>query len=314
MSEINESNKEWAEKAILDIAKSGLKEQQRARRWNIIFKTIGYFYLGVILYLVLWSGKEAETKTGGHVALVEARGMILEDYAASAKDIMQGLNAAFKHKETKAVIVAISSPGGSPVQSAYIYDEILRLKEKYPEKKVYAVCEDMCTSAAYYIAAAADEIYAAPASLVGSIGVLVNGFGADKTMEKLGIERRLITSGSLKGMMDPFSPLKDSEKAILQEMLTDVHQQFIDDIKKTRQKKLKQDPQIFSGRFWTGRQALEIGLVDAMGSADYVAREIIGEEKTVNFMPQSPWFQKVSEQFGASLQHLFLELRSWSWS
>ncbi len=216
---MSEQNNDWAKEALLDIAKSGLKDQQRTRRWSIIFKAVGYFYLGVVLYFLFFADKPANTSTGGHVALVEAKGMILDDYAASAEDMILALNKAFKHEETKAVMVAISSPGGSPVQSAYVYDEMLRLKAKYPEKKLYAICEDMCTSAAYYIAAAADEIYAAPASLVGSIGVLLNGFGANKAIEKLGIDRRLLTAGSLKGMMDPFSPVKANEKALLQEML-----------------------------------------------------------------------------------------------
>lgn len=305
---MSEQNHAWAEKAILDIAKSGLEEQKRSRRWNIIFKSIGYFYLGLILYFMFFTGKPEQTKTGGHVALVEARGMILEEYAAAAPEIIKALSKAFEHAETKAVLIAISSPGGSPVQSAYIYDEILRLREKYPEKKVYAVCEDMCTSAAYYVAASADEVYAAPASLVGSIGVLMNGFGANKVMEKIGVDRRLMTAGDLKGMMDPFSPVNDSEKALVQEMLDDVHQDFINDIKAARGERLTNDPQLFSGRFWTGNQALENGLIDGLGSKEFVAREVIGEENIVNFMPKGDWFQKLGSQLGTSVSHA---LKSW---
>ena len=295
-------NDDWQREVVNRLAFAALNEQRRARRWSIFFKAVllGFlFLLFFALYLPREGGKPLTV--GKHTALVDVRGVIAADTEASADNIVSGLRAAFDDANTVGVILRINSPGGSPVQAGYVYDEIRRLRKKHPDIKLYAVVADMCASGGYYIAAAADEIYANKASIVGSIGVLMNGFGFVDAMKKLGIERRLYTAGEHKGMLDPFSPVKPDEVAHVKSMLSAIHRQFINAVKKGRGKRLADDPKIFSGLFWTGAKAKQLGLVDGLGSASYVAREIIGEEKIVDYTPRPDYLERFAERFGMAM-------------
>ncbi len=280
-------------------------EQKKARRWGILFKSLTFAYLFVTIMLFYTSinggGKKGKSANAPHVAVVRVRGPIAVDSDASAAKINGGIRRAFEQEHAKAIILAINSPGGSPVQSAYVYDEIMRLKAKHPEKKVYAVIEDVGASGAYYIAAAADEIYANPASIVGSIGVIAAGFGFVDLIDKLGVERRIYSSGESKAFLDPFSTPKDSQVEYWQTVLDDVHQQFIDAVKAGRKDKLANDPTLFSGKVFNGAKAKELGLIDGLGSVRFVAREIIGEEKLRNYSHQKSPLNKVLENFGLSV-------------
>ncbi len=292
----------WQRDVVNRLAFAALNEQRRARRWNIFFKSILLAYLFLIffaLYLPQQGGKPITV--GKHTALVDVKGVIAADADASADNIVTGLRAAFEDENTVGVILRINSPGGSPVQAGYVYDEIKRLRKKYPDTKLYAVVSDMCASGGYYIAAAADEIYADKASIVGSIGVLMNGFGFVDSMKKLGVERRLYTAGEHKGMLDPFSPVKPDEVAHVKHMLDTIHQQFIKAVKDGRGDRLKDDPQIFSGLFWTGEEGVKLGLVDGLGSAGYVAREIIKQEKIVDYTPKPDYLERFAERFGMAM-------------
>jgi len=305
MSEHNESGSSdngWERDVLNRLAFATLNEQRRARRWNIFFKSLLFVYLFALLLLMLPSEYEGRTMKGGkHTALIEVEGIIAAGAGASADNIVTGLRHAFEDKQTAAVILRINSPGGSPVQSGYVYDEIKRLRAKYPEIPLYAVVSDMCASGGYYIAAAADAIYADKASVVGSIGVLMNGFGFVGTLDKLGVERRLITAGEHKGFLDPFSPSKVEDVAHIKSLLGDIHQQFINAVKTGRGERLKDDPKLFSGLVWTGEQGVELGLVDALGSASYVAREIVGAENIVDFTPRPHYFERLAASLGTAM-------------
>jgi protease-4 len=289
----------WARDALERIAMAGLQEQRRARRWGIFFKAL--------LFVSLSDWEDDGIGRGRHTAVVEINGVIADDRDANADNIIASLRDAFEDKNTAGVILRINSPGGSPVQAGYVNDEIRRLRAKYPDIKLYAVITDICASGGYYIAAAADEIYADKASMVGSIGVLMDGFGFVDALKKLGIERRLITAGAHKGFLDPFSPLKDSDRQHLESMLDNIHQQFINTVRQGRGERLKENDQLFSGLVWTGEQSMEIGLVDGLGSADYVAREIIGVEKMVNFTHRPPLFERFAERIGATMANTLAE-------
>ena len=293
---------EWQQDLINRLAFASLKEQRTARRWGIFFKLLMFVYLGLLLYLYspdLQLEPGAESK---HTAMVELKGIIAPGKEASADNIIEGLRDAFEAENSAGVILRINSPGGSPVQSGYINDEIRRLRKKYPDKHLYAVLSDICASGAYYVASAADEIYADKASIVGSIGVRMDSFGFVDAINKLGIERRLITAGEHKGFLDPFQPVKAQDVEQVKGMLDDIHQQFIDVVKVGRGDKLKTDtPDLFSGYVWTGEQSIDIGLVDKLGSADYVAREIIGAETIVDYTPEEDWYERVSKKLGASI-------------
>jgi protease IV len=293
---------EWQQDLINRLAFASLKEQRTARRWGIFFKLLMFVYLGLLLYLYspdLQLEPGAESK---HTAMVELKGIIGPGKEASADNIIEGLRDAFEAENSAGVILRINSPGGSPVQSGYINDEIKRLRKKYPDKHLYAVLSDICASGAYYVASAADEIYADKASIVGSIGVRMDSFGFVDAINKLGIERRLITAGEHKGFLDPFQPVKAQDVEQVKGMLDDIHQQFIDVVKAGRGDKLKTDtPDLFSGYVWTGEQSIDIGLVDKLGSADYVAREIIGAETIVDYTPEQDWYERVSKKLGASI-------------
>jgi len=293
------NDKEWRllEKLLMQ---SG-KESRRARRWGIFFKSLTFLYLFVILFLFsvpTWMGDKGGSIGGSHTALVDINGVISDQELASADAIATGLRDAFEDTNTQGVILRINSPGGSPVQSGYVYDEIMRLKGLYPNVKVYAVISDIGASGAYYIAAAADEIYADKASLVGSIGVISSSFGFVDTMEKLGIERRVFTAGENKAFLDPFSPLKKTDKAFWQDVLSVTHAQFIGQVKKGRGDRLKANSDVFSGLIWTGEQALEMGLIDGLGSTGFVAREVIGESNIVDFTLKRSPFEEFADRLG----------------
>jgi protease IV len=299
--------KSWKllEKTLL----AGVQEQRRSRRWGIFFKLLTFVYLfGILaLFLPFMDVDKAASRSGSHTALVEVRGVIADQEAASADNIVKSLRDAFKDPKTKAVVLRINSPGGSPVQAGYVYDEIRRLRGEHPDTKLYAVIADLGASGAYYIASAADEIYADKASLVGSIGVTAAGYGFVGSMEKLGVERRTYTAGEHKAFLDPFSPEKPDERAFWQGVLNTTHQQFIAMVKQGRGDRLKdkEHPELFSGLVWSGEQAKALGLVDGLGSASYVAREIVGEKDLVDYTVQESPFDRFSKRIGASVaEHL----------
>lgn len=293
------SKKEW--KLIEKMLNGLFVEQRRARRWGIFFKFLTFAYLFALLGLFMFDSEiSPEVTPKEHTAIIELRGAISADDEASADTIIWGLRNAFEAPKAKAVILRINSPGGSPVQSGYIYDEIKRLRIEHPQKPLYAVITDIGASGAYYVAAAADEIYADKASLVGSIGVVAGGFGFVDLMDKVGVERRLYTAGEHKAFLDPFSPSNRSEKEFWQSVLNTTHQQFIDQVKKGRGDRLKDDPKLFSGLVWTGEQALALGLIDGLGSSSYVAREIVQAEKLVDYTPKPEPWQRLIDQLSVS--------------
>ena len=289
----------WERSLLERLSFASLTEQRRARRWGIAFKLffVGYF---VVILIIASSGKIADTPTGDYTALVDMEGIIAPNAPASADYVVEGLRDAFKSK-AKGVILRTNSPGGSPVQAGYINDEINRLREKYPKKPFYAVVSDICASGCYYAVAGADKIFANPASIVGSIGVVMGGFGFVDTIDKLGIERRLMTAGTNKAMLDPFSPTNPAHVEHVQNMLDDIHQQFIEVVKEGRGQALKDNKEIFSGLFWTGEKAVQLGLVDEIGSAGYVAREVIGAEKIVDFTFRENLLDRFASRLGTAM-------------
>ncbi len=297
----DESPKEW--KLIEKLLLASGKEQRRARRWGIAFKLLTFVYLFALLFLLSPALKmdSAVGVVASHTALVDVRGVIAEGELASADHLVTGLRAAFDNKHTKGVILRINSPGGSPVQAGYVYDEIKRLRALHPQKRLYAVISDLGASGGYYIAAAADEIYADKASLVGSIGVISSSFGFSDAMKRLGVERRVFTAGESKAFLDPFSPMKEADTEFWQSVLSVTHQQFIDQVKRGRGDRLKEDDKLFSGLIWSGEQALQLGLIDGLGSTGYVARDIIGEEVIVDYTPKLSPFEQFTDRFGASV-------------
>lgn len=301
---IESTNEQLTQTLLERLTNATVAEQRRNRRWGIFFKSLFFLYLLVALSLVVADETlHTANRTKPHTALIEVEGVIQQDGRANADDIVTSLNEAFKDKGTKAIILRINSPGGSPVQSAYIYDEILRLRKLYPKIKIYAVCTDICASGAYYIAAAADDIYANPSSIIGSIGVLMDGFGFVDTLQKLGVQRRLYTAGAHKGFLDPFSPVKPEELAYVQRMLNNVHQQFINSVKAGRGKRLKDSPELFSGLAWDGTDAKALGLIDHFGSAGYVAREVVKNDNIVDYTLKPNYLEKLANKMGASFAH-----------
>ncbi|MDH5258718.1 MAG: S49 family peptidase [Gammaproteobacteria bacterium] len=286
------------------LAFAAVNEQRRTRRWGIFFKSAMLLYAIGLLYLYL-PGDGGDISIGSHTALVEISGPIADDAFANANSIIGGLRAAYKDKNTKGVILRVNSPGGSPVQAGYINDEIYRLKEKHPDIPIKVVITDICASAAYYIAVAADDIYANKASIVGSIGVLMDGYGFVDTMKKLGVERRLMTAGDHKGFLDPFTPIKPDDRAHMQGLLNNIHDQFIAVVKKGRGDRLLDHPKMFSGLVWTGEKSMDLGLIDGLGSVGYVAREIIGQEKIVDYTPRPNYLDRFAEKIGVSAASSF---------
>jgi len=296
----------WERQTLEKLALSALLEQRRARQWSIFFRLLTLVFMFLVLFAFMgWFNKNEAPITGKHTALVELRGVLAAGGEASADRVISGLREAFKDKDTKGVILLINSPGGSPVQAGYINDEIRRLRIKYPQTPLYAVVEDICASGGYYVAAAADKIFVDKASIVGSIGVLMDSFGFTGTMEKLGVERRLLTAGENKGFLDPFSPVNSSQKEYAQKMLNEIHQQFITVVRQGRGKRLKETPDMFSCLVWSGEKSIQLGLSDAIGSADFVAREIIKVDNIVDFTQQEGFAERFAKRFGAVMADSF---------
>lgn len=299
----NDTSTDAFEQSLVNqLARECVHEQRQSRRWGIFFKSL--FALYILVFFILYLADKTDTMTMGsdkHTAIIDVNGVIAADAEARADHIITGLRQAFEHTDTAGVIIRINSPGGSPVQAGYVNDEINRLRQKYPAIPIYAVISDLCASGGYYIAAAADKIYANKASIVGSIGVILAGFGFVDTIEKLGIERRLLHAGENKGFMDPFLPLKQDQVAHVHSLLEAIHQQFKDVLMQTRSDRLQTDKAIFSGLIWTGEQSLELGLVDALGSAGYVAREVIGAENIVDFTRRENYLDRFAKMLGAAI-------------
>ena len=282
-------------------ARDMLRDRRADRRWRIFFRLSWLLLVMAVAYAIFAVRNHAAAPAGPHTALIEIRGEIAAGAEASAENLLPGIKSAFEDVNAKAIVLRINSPGGSPVQAGIINDEIRRLKKLHKDKKVYAVVEETCASGAYYIAVAADEIYADKASVVGSIGVLMDSFGATGLMEKLGIERRLLTAGENKGIGDPFSPLPPKQREYIQVMLDQIHQQFIAVVKQGRGKRLKETPEMFSGLFWNGEQALSMGLIDHLGNLDYVARDVVKAEEVIDYTPKENVAERLAKRFGASI-------------
>lgn len=294
--------KPWEREVLERLAFAALREQKARRRWGIFFKALGFAYLTGLVVLLAGLGPESEPRREKHTALINLEGVISPDSEASAERIVKALQRAFKDTKTAGVILRINSPGGSPVQSGIIYDEIRRLRAGHPNTPLHVVVEDICASGGYYVAAAADRIYVSKASIVGSIGVLMDGFGFTGTMDKLGVERRLLTAGENKGFLDPFSPQDERHREHAQVLLNDIHQQFIDVVKLGRGSRLKNDdPTMFSGLMWTGKKSVDIGLADGFGTVDSVAREVIKAEAIVDFTVKSSLTDRLARRFGAGM-------------
>jgi protease-4 len=294
--------------ALERVLLANLEEQRRGRRWGIFFKGLLFLWLFIALISILVSDS-SDFSSGPHTALIEIGGEIGGDGGVAADNVIGALKDAFEDKQAKGIVLRCNSPGGSPVQSGQIYDEIKRLRAGRPDLPVYAVVDDICASGGYYIIAAADRIFVDKASLVGSIGVLMDGFGYTEGMNKLGIERRLLTAGQNKGFLDPFSPVKPDEVAFAKAMLDEIHQQFIKSVRQGRGARLKESPEMFSGLIWSGARSIEIGLADSLGSLDYVAREILKAEEVVDYTPREDILERLSHRVGASLG---TALRPWA--
>jgi len=292
----------WEREVIEKLALAAITEQTRARRWGVFFKSLMFVYLiavfGVAMYPKLKQDIGVDSKD--HTAVIDVVGMIAEGKDANADSIIESLRNAVKDKHTKGIILHANSPGGSPVQSSYVYEEIRKIKKEHPELPIYAVVSDICASGCYFIVSASDKIFVNPSSLVGSIGVLMDGFGFVDGMQKLGVERRLFTAGAHKAMLDPFSPSKEDETQYIQGLLNQVHQQFIGAVKAGRGDRLKENPDMFSGLVWTGEEGVKLGIVDGVGNQDYVAKELIGAETQVDFSRQEHLLDKIAGKLGAS--------------
>ena len=298
-----EVNSNWERETLEKLMFATLKEQRAARRWHIFFRLlmIGIAVIGLWIFFDLsFPGDDAEA-LGRHTALIEIEGNIEEEGSGAADNVVPSLNKAFSDNGSVAVVLRINSPGGSPVQAGIIVDEIKRLRRGYPAKQLYVVVDEMCASGGYYIAAAADRIFVNKASIVGSVGVLMDGFGFTGTMEKLGVERRLMTAGENKGFLDPFSPQSEKHKAHAQAMLNEIHQQFIGVVRAGRGKRLKETPETFSGLYWSGAKAVEMGLADGFGTVDSVARDIVKVEDIVDYTAHEGLPERVLKKFGAAV-------------
>jgi len=306
---VNKDEVQWERDLLNRLAFASVNEQRRTRRWSIFFKSLVFVYVFAILFAYRpESWQSVGAKAGKHTALVEVSGIITAGGEASADNIITGLRAAFEDSKTSGVIMRINSPGGSPVQAGYINDEMRRLRAEYPDTPLYAVVADICASGGYYIAAAADEIYADKASIIGSIGVRMDSFGFVDAMEKLGVERRLMTAGEHKGFLDPFLPSNPEDVAHVKTLLDGIHEQFIATVRQGRGERLKPDERMFSGLVWTGEQGVELGLVDGLGSASYVARELIGEEEIVDYTPKQDFFEKFAGGMGTAMANALMKV------
>ncbi len=301
MNEQEKPTQENWERSVLEkLALSAVQEQRRSRHWSILFKTLGFLYLFVILFMVSgWFGSDG-VSIKAHTALVDLQGVISSD-EASADNVIGSLQSAFEDKKTRGVILRINSPGGSPVQAGQIYDEIKRLRALHPNIPLYAVVDDICASGGYYVAAGADKIFVDKASLVGSIGVLMDGFGFTETMQKLGVERRLLTAGENKGFLDPFSPVDPKQQVFAKQMLEEIHGQFIAVVREGRGKRLKETPEMFSGLIWSGEKSIQLGLSDGLGTVDSVARDVIKAEDIVDYTQHEGLAERLVGRLGVTL-------------
>ena len=295
-----QNSNQWQQQTIEKLALSGLKEQQTARRWSTFFKILTFIYLFFLLMLALgWVGDKGVA--GPHTALIEIAGVIEPGGEVNADAVIGSLNEAYDNVNTKGIILRFNTPGGSPVQSGIINDEIMRQKKLHPKIPVYGVVEDICASGGYYIAVATDKIYVDKGSIVGSIGVLMDGYGFTEAMKKVGVERRLLTAGDNKAMLDPFSPVNEKHQALAQNMLNEIHEQFKTVVREGRGARLKENAETFSGLFWSGEQSIKLGLADALGSAEYVAREVIKQEEIVDYTYQETVLDRFAKRLGASI-------------
>lgn len=301
-----ENNPQWERQLLEKIALESLKELRAKRRWGVFFKLAGLAYFVAVLLLVVDWGASDRLADGKHTALINIRGTIDSTGDASAEKINGALASAFEDKGTAGIIIRINSPGGSPVQSGIVYDEITRLRAKYPDIALYAVVEDMCASGGYYIASAADKIFVDKASIVGSIGVLMDGFGFTDAMQRVGVERRLLTAGENKGFLDPFSPQDAKQKEHAKTLLDEIHQQFIGVVRKGRGDRLKETPEMFSGLMWTGAQSVKLGLADGFGTVDSVARDLIKEENILDYSVKENIAERFAKRLGADVSQSLL--------
>jgi len=298
---------QWERGLIEKLATAALKEQRRARLWGIFWKLLTFAYVTVIIVMAVDWKEGADSKGGRHTALVDVKGIIGPGTDASAEKVMLALQSAFKDKNTQGVVMRINSPGGSPVQAQSIFDEMKRLRQKYPGTPLYVVVEDLCASGGYYVAAAADKIYVAKGSIVGSIGVRMDNFGVVGLMEKLGVERRLVTAGKNKALLDPFLPEQPEHKKIAEDLIGEIHQQFIAAVREGRGKRLKETPDMFSGLIWTGPKSIELGLADGLGTLDSVAREVIKAEEVVDYTQKENIAEKFARRFGMGAASVLLD-------
>jgi protease-4 len=305
---MTDNDGQWERGLIEKLATAALKEQRRARLWGIFWKTLTFIYVTTVLVLAIdWQGG-GDSKSGSkHTALVDIKGVIAPGTDTSADKVALALQTAFKDKNTQGIVLRINSPGGSPVQSQSIYDEIRRLRKANPAIPLYAVVEDLCASGGYYVAAAADKIYVAKGSIVGSIGVRMDSFGVVGLMEKLGVERRLITAGTNKALLDPFLPEEPAHKQIAMNLVGEIHEQFISAVREGRGKRLKETPDMFSGLIWTGAKSIDLGLTDGLGTVDSVAREVIKAETIVDYTQKENLAEKFARRFGAGAMSSLLE-------
>ena len=302
---------QWEREVIEKLAFAAITEQRRARRWGIFFKSLLFIYFIVVFVVAITPLSEKSLHADAkHTAVVDVSGLIAAGTQTNAEIIIKGLQSAFKDENTKGIILRMNSPGGSPVQSAYVYNEIRKMKKAKPGLPIYAVVTDICASGGYYIASAADKIFVNQSSIIGSIGVVMNGFGFVTAMERLGIERRLLTAGENKAILDPFSPMNSEEKDHVQQMLNQVHRQFIKDVQQGRGNRLKNNPALFTGQLWIGVEGIELGLADGIGSTHSVAKEIIGAEEIVNFTPQEKLFDRLVNQLGVVVGRTLMEIVS----
>jgi len=305
-NEAKQSNSTWERKVLEDLAFAALTEQRKSRRWGYVFKGLMFLYLFAILMLLIPTGDLPMHKTK-HTALVEINGEISADAEANADNVVAGIRDAFDNTNAQGLILRLNTPGGSPVQAGIINDEIKRLEATRPDFPVYAVIQDVCASGGYYIAVAAKEIYADKASIVGSIGVRMDSFGFTGLIDKLGIERRSVTAGENKAFLDPFLPMKQADLEFAHEMLNNVHQQFIDVVKAGRGDRLSNNPTLFTGLFWSGEQALPLGLIDGLANSSTVARDMIGAEEIVDYTLRPSYFDQFAGKLGASISQLMLQ-------
>jgi protease-4 len=298
----------WQRDVLEKLAFSALNEQKTARRWSTLFKSLAFAYVLVLILMGLGVMNNGKKSFEAHTALIDIAGVIEAGGQVSADTVLSSLRDAYDSNATKGIILRINSPGGSPVQAGIINDEIKRLRKLHPNIPVYAVVEDICASGGYYIAAAADKIYVDKASIIGSIGVLMDGYGFTEAMKKVGVERRLMTAGENKAMLDPFSPLNPKHQALAQAMLNEVHDQFKTVVRQGRGSRLKETPEVFSGLFWSGEHSIKLGLADALGSADYVAREVIKQEAIVDFTYQDDFASRIAKRIGAGVSTVIGEM------